>query len=1086
MKANVPATFAIVQDCYGYIWFGTIDGLFRYDGSNHKIFRSDSGEYSLSSNTIRALAVDSQYLWIGTQGGGLNRMELTSGKIKHYFAKNNRSNSISNNSIWALFIDKKKNLWIGMEDNMLNRLNLKTNKITKFDFIEKSKNIVVKTSIRTIYQDSKGNIWIGTDRKGIFVLNPNTAKVIHYIHNEKEKNSLLNNACLQISEDNKGSILIASSGGGLFKKNSDKKGFKAIVPNNIFQRCYSIIIDESQIYWVGTDYGLFIYNPLNKTTRHLTNDNFKYESLIDNRIRFIYKNTKNISWIGSEGGVDKIDLQKKFKSYQFNPKKKNCISKGVVRAIYQDKKGILWIGMTQSGFVSYDTKKHLFTNWTQKAKQLDTEKSFHPSRIFEDSQENLWFGDWNKGLFLFDREKHLFKNIINTSINPKFTDNRIQAILERDTNELWIATETGINIYNHKTKELRTIISEPSKPNSISGNAIQSEAFLFDKDSNLWIGTWSKGLNHIIFENGNTNKYTIQKYRFDEKKKNHLSSDNVISLYLQDDSLLWIGTFGGGLNCLNINKNTISSYTISDGLPNNVIFAIKEDEKHNLWLATDYGISHFHTKTHTFHNYDENDGLQDNHFYWGAAFKASNGELFFGGIKGLNSFYPNKIKLDSSKYPMYISQIELDSKPLKKKLFYSSDSIIIPPQVQDIKIHFAYLDYSNPKKYHYKVYLKGIDKKWIDKKNTTYAYYSNLKPGKYDFSIQVSNADGYRFTKENILHIVVKAPWYKTKLAYSIYLIFILLFVYLVNTIRTYSLEKSNKKLQEMVGIRTSEIERQKEELSNTLQKLSSAQKQLVETEKLVSLGTLVAGIAHEINNPINYINSSWQIISEILDSLILFVQKCNKLDFKSPIDISNELLIEAEKIDFEFIQNNLPTVKSSITSGIKKTIDIVKSLNSYAHFRKGEQTHYKFSEAIHNALVILKSKYKDRIKIHFDTTNFPSIICNPGLINQLFMNLTTNAIDAIPKDGNIWIEAQKNNENIEIRIKDDGIGIKKENLDKIFDPFFTTKDVGKGTGLGLYISYQIVSSHGGSIHFYSIPDKGTTVTLKFPLSPKA
>jgi len=351
--------------------------------------------------------------------------------------------------------------------------------------------------------------------------------------------------------------------------------------------------------------------------------------------------------------------------------------------------------------------------------------------------------------------------------------------------------------------------------------------------------------------------------------------------------------------------------------------------------------------------------------------------------------------------------------------------------VQDIKIHFAYLDYSNPKKYHYKVFLKGKDKKWIDKKNTTSAYYSNLKPGKYDFSIQVSNADGYMFKEENILHIVVKAPWYKTKLAYSLYVIFILFFIYAIYSIRTYSLEENNKRLQQMVHKRTTELEMQKEELSNTLQKLSGAQKQLVETEKLVSLGTLVAGIAHEINNPVNYINSSWQIISELLDPLILFVQKFNELDIKSQIDTSNELLTAAENIDFEFIENNLPTIKSSITIGIKRTIDIVKSMNSYAHFRKDEQTLYKFEEAIRNALVILKSRYKDRIKIHFDTTDFPSIICNPGLINQLFMNLISNAIDAIPEDGNIWIEAHKNNENIEIHIKDDGIGIEKENLER-------------------------------------------------------
>ncbi len=1089
-NSNVPATFAIEKDKFGFIWFGTIDGLYRYDGVNFMIFRYDPLEKNgLTSNTIRALKLDAKNrLWIGTQGGGLNLLDLNNHKFEAFIHQNNNLQSIADNNIWALTFDKDSNLWIGMDNSALDKFNIKTKTLTHFYLNDSLSNEY--TTIRNLLADHKNNIWIATDRKGVFRLNPQTKEMKHFYENQNTPHPLPSNYIINIKQFNNTEIWFASYGGGIFINSDESANFKQAfsgkfthTPEPITNICVTIEKTPSEKYWIGTEYGLSLIDYQTGTVKNFSKQPGNQQTLTDNRIRTFFLDDKNILWLGSEAGVDKIIEQNNFKVFQHHPNTNNSLPQGIVRAIYKDKNQVLWIGMIDKGLISYDFDKKIYTHWTVSVKQNKTDISFQTSAIFEDKDGNLWIGDWEKGLMIFNRKKKQFEPKYSTQSKPlALSDNRIQVIMQDKSGRYWIGTETGINILDITKKTIHYIKNNPNNENSLSGNAVQSSAMIFDQNENLWVGTWSKGLNYIEFKDKSTQNYTVKRYRFDAQNSQNISSDNIISLHLQNDSILWIGTFGSGFSKMNFRTQSFTHYSTSTGLPNNIVYTIKEDENKNLWMSTDHGLSHFLPDCNQFFNFDKQDGLQDNHFFWGSAYKTENKELFFGGIGGITSFFPEQIKLDSTEYPVYITKLCVNNKISSSFANNLHDTIILHHDSNYIELEFAILDYTEPQKTSILVQMQGKENTWTLIDNSHRIYFPDLSPGKYVLNIKASNSDNFWLYKYNVLIIDIRPPWYATNWAYLAYTLLLSGFILLLYLWRIRTLSSLNIRLSDMVKQRTSELEMQKEELANTLHQLSSTQSQLIQTEKMASLGTLVAGIAHELNNPINYIYAGWQILEEFLDPISEVLELYDKTDKSALQRIYPQLASIMAGIDIEAMRESVQPVKKSINLGIQRSTQIIQSLNSYSHSRKDEKNIYSVKEAIDNAILILKSKYKERIEIHYPHENKLEILCNPGMINQLFMNLIGNAIDAIHNKGNIYINYRFEAKHLIVDIKDDGSGIEQEHLDKIFDPFFTTKPVGKGTGLGLYLVYQITMAHNGSITVDSKPGKGTTFSVKLPI----
>lgn len=1072
------ATFDIVSDLTGFIWFGTVDGLYRYDGFNYKIYRNQKDNpNSLSSNTIRALATTSdQKIWIGTQGGGLNSLDLTTGNFKCYpYIKKDVSGLIGTD-IWELLADRKGNIWIGPVGDGIYMLDRKTDAFKFYPVFPADMSASNNITVRALFEDSRGRIWVGMVEKGVSVIDPETGSVKNFRHNPIDRTSLGSNNIYEIFEDSRNRIFICSYEGGLSRYEENEGIFTNIKLNKnatVPDLVIAGIEHNPGEYWIGTEYGLYIYIPNNNALSAYKHRKDDRNSLGDNRIRKIFKDKGGIFWIATEAGVDKIVEQKNFRTFKHNPDNSSSIPEGIVRSIYQDTEGNIWFGIIDKGLVKYHPGTNKFTRYLHHPKIPGTISGFHITSVFQDSEGDMWFGEWDTGLNKFNKQNGTFQLVAGTKkTRARLKDTRIQFIREAKPGFLWIGTEGGINLYDKRKDVCTYILHEPGNPNSLSANAVQSNAFVQDTGGNLWVGTWSGGLNKIEFLDSLKTRAKFTHWKFDPAKPENLNNSNVISLLLKD-SILWIGTFGGGLNRMDLRTEKFTHYTTEKGLSNNIIFAILDDKHGYLWLSTDRGLSKFNPDTETFWNYGKSDGLQDDHFFWGSSFKSQNGELFFGGIGGVNSFSPDQIIQNAIAPSPAITEIKIFEKPLITKIpIQYLRELELSYNQNYITIEFTGLDYSDPDKNQYMIKLDGLDREWHYIGNRRFNSWSNLAPGNYIFRLKVANKDGIWNQEELILSVYIKPPWWNTLFARIIYGILIIGGLLTFYYIRIGILKKQTTKLEIQVGDRTAEISRQKEELrtineelthqkeelSNTLDTLKRTQEKLIESEKIASLGVFTAGIAHEINNPLNYLQAGLYGLENFFIGKNECTTYCNNHD-------------------------EIKMLLDSMQTGIYRVTNIISGLNRFNRQVEGPAQMCSLHAILDNCLLILDHQimFKAKVKKEYSAKN-DLVMGHEGKLHQLMMNIILNAAQAIENVGEIAIITHNREHYLIITVSDNGCGIPKEDLSRIFDPFFTTKAPGLGTGLGLSISYGIIKEHNGDIEYFSEPGAGTKAIITLPV----
>lgn len=1080
------ATFAIVEDQIGYIWFGTVDGLYRYDGFNFKIFRHQkNNKNSLSNNTIRALCLSKNgKLWIGTQGGGVDCFDVENEEFTNYSFNDSSENSISGNSIWTVLEDKEGNIWMGVSDQGVDKLDIKTGKIKHYKIVSDDSTRRYEIIIRSIFQDKNGTIWIGTGGDGLYSLNTITGSIRQYVNDPLKPSSIANNSIFDIYQDNSGLIWNCTYGAGISILDTKTNSFKHIKndPKNanslVSDLTYRIREKPGGGFWISTEYGLSFLDKDLKKFINYTHNNCENNSITDNRIRTTFIDNQGILWMGSEIGVDKLVEQNRFKLYQHIPSNQSSMEDGLVRSILEDNEGNLWIGLIDKGLVFYNKKKNEFITYKHNIKNPKSIPGNHITALFQDSNNDIWMGEWDTGLLKYNKQTGSIDRIVGAHYGSnRLSDNRIQVIKEARPGVLWIGTEGGINRYNTKTGKIKQFMHEANNPNSLNANGVQSNAFIVDSKGNLWVGMWSYGFNKIEFKDTLQEKAIFTSWKNNPDNESGLNNNNVISMHLSKTGILWIGTFGGGLNRFDIQTGKFTHYTPEDGLPNNIIFSILEDEKGNLWLSTDDGISMFNPSSHTFQNFDRTHGLQDNHFFWGSSFKSKSGELFFGGINGFNSFYPDSINVNKTPVNPVIMSIRAFDKTIA--INYSNlnkKEIELEYDQNFLTFEFSGLDFIEPQKDKFRYRLDDIDNEWNTVDNRRFASYTDLSPGTYFFRLNVSNSDEIWNNQELSIKIVIKPPWWQTIWAKALLVLLVIGIVWLFYNIRIGILETQKRRLEEQVALRTSEINEkskslvekneeillQKEELSfqtkslneknNLLEKalneLEQAQKALIQSEKMASLGVLSAGIAHEINNPLNFISLS-------IDNL--------RVEFEEIIDFEAKIGSQSH----EFLMKLLDHAQT----GASRISKIVNSLRLYSDSDEAVMHVCNINEIIQNAITIFHSKIPSFIDLELELKEIPLFKCREHQISQVIINIIDNAIHAISekseyKDEKIKIltEIEKNNgiDYILINISNTGPQLSKSVLEHIFEPFYTTKAPNKGTGLGLYISYDIIKEHLG------------------------
>ncbi|MFH1942625.1 MAG: two-component regulator propeller domain-containing protein, partial [bacterium] len=816
----------ILQDRKGFLWFGTQDGLNRYDGYNFKIYKYIPGDpNSPSDNNIISICEDrSGNLWIGTWSG-LDRFDPKTERFTHYRYDPANPSSVSHNRVNAICEDQSGILWVGTWGG-LDRFDPKTEAFRHFRYSPSDSNSLIDDRINTIYEGRLGYLWIGTS-SGLDRLDPATKEFIHYTINPKDPNSGGHNDVAAICEDRSGNLWVGTSSAGLFHFHREEErftryGYDPNNPNSLGSndvRC--IHEDRGGHIWIGTwGEGLSTFHPETKRFTHYRNDPNDPNSLSDNRLYCMYEDKSGILWIGTLGaGVNRMDpVTKKFTLYRKDPNNPNSSVGSDVRGIHEDHTGMLWIS-TFSGLNRFDPTIKKFTRYRHDPDDEHSLSSNLVYAVYSDPSGNVWAGTQGFGLNRLNPRTGRCIRYVHDPADPNsLSDNTVNIVFTDRLGETWIGTQNGLNRYERTRDGFVRYFNDPEDPTSLSDNDIR--VIIEDRKGFLWFGTRHGGLNRFDPATG-----AFTQYRHDPLNPSSLSDDRIFCIHEDSTGIFWIGKRGGGLNRFDPITEQFICYTEKDGLPNNVIYGILEDGHGNLWLSTNNGLSKFSPSRRTFRNYYATDGLQSNEFNFGAYERLRSGEMVFGGIGGFNVFHPDSIKDNAFIPPVVIVGFQVFNRPVPigemeggrtilERSITDAEKINLSYKDNVFSFEFAALNYIFPEMNKYAYMMEGLENTWNYVENRRFVTYTRLPSGNYVFRVKGSNNDGVWNEKGASLRITISPPFWRTWWFQSVCILLVSVLIVTAYQARTHSIRSRAKELELRVERRTVELREAYEGLS--------------------------------------------------------------------------------------------------------------------------------------------------------------------------------------------------------------------------------------------------------------------------------
>ncbi|NJN79160.1 MAG: GAF domain-containing protein [Anaerolineales bacterium] len=803
----------ILQDRQGFLWIGTDDGLNRYDGYHFKIYKPDSNNpHSISDRSITSMVEDDHgYLWIGTRQGGLNRYDPVSGKFTHYFNDKTNDQSIISNQIFDLAVDVD-GLWVGT-NNGLDFLNFETNTFTHYN---DSANSLIKLGnnyITTLLKDSKGLLWIGTVSGGINVYDKENDKVTVYQNNKNNATSLSHNRVLSFAEGQNGEIWVGT-GNGLNRFIPAEKYFTRYLSsentsdNFAGNIIYSVYVDQIGGVWIGTNNGLSRYDTQKKNFFYYQHEPTIQNSLSNNGVYTIYEDASGVLWVGTfGGGLNKYNRQQdRFAYYRHIPDNHNSLSSNFVFAILADIKGQVWIGTLDAGLNRFDPQSEKFIQFQYDQKDPTSISSNNIISLYTDRQGILWVGTGN-ALNRFDPLTNTFTHYQPPqSTADETTRFAVFAIYEDTQGRFWVGSNRGLLLFDRATNTFTKY--EAGSNDSLIRNKIN--VIFEDQEQNIWIGTSDDGLKRLDPQNEKINNY-----RFNPEDTSALGSNVVLCIYQAKNGVLWVGTHGGGLSRYNPETDSFTHFTENEGLPNNVIYGILEDENGNLWLSTNFGLSRFNPGDQTFRNFTASDGLQSNEFNQNAFSKGIDGAMYFGGINGINVFEPREITDNPFSPKLALTSFTLSGTPFieEDKTTEYLQTITLAWPRDSFEFEFAAFAYEQPSKNQYAYMLDGFDEDWINTINQRNGRYTNLPGGTYILRLRGTNSDGVWSDQIQSIQIIVVPPYWETWWFRSLLVIMFGISIVSALRWRVKSIENKNQELGRLVRIRTADLEKRTVEM---------------------------------------------------------------------------------------------------------------------------------------------------------------------------------------------------------------------------------------------------------------------------------
>ena len=754
----------ILQDRQGLMWFGTEDGLNRYDGYGFAVYRHDPRDpNSLSHNRVRAIHEDADgILWIGTAGGGLDRFDRGTGRFTHY-GSDDFANYVSDSpELYRNWVEEVREypsgiLWLGTLGGGLVRFDRSTGKFQSFTN-QGAAGELSNNWIRSLFVDHAGAMWIGTDKGGLNRLDPATGRFTHYVHDAADPASLSADQVTAIYEDRAGRLWVGTASGGLDQLDREIGTFlhyrnDPADPQSLSNDAVAAIgEDRAGALWVGTYDGL---NRLDAETGQVTrykNDPRLLASLSNNSVQSIYEDASGILWIGTAGGgVNRAVAAARFPHYQGIPGDANSLSSNVVISILADPDGTLWVGTGAGGLDRLDATREHWTHFRHAADHPGSSLHDYVTALFADSRGVLWVGTGD-GLDQFDRLTGTFVHLSHMPPDP--TGNILDAIdvIQEDASgTIWISAHgRGLTAYDPRTGQFTYHLTSED-PHSISSNF--AEALYVDRSGTLWAGT-QNGLDYFDRATGQWHAY-----RHDPADPDSLGSDYVAAIEEDASGRLWIGTTAG-LDQLDRRSGRFTHWGRAQGLPSEVVLGILADGQGNLWLSTGQGLSRFDPERGLFRTYDTRDGLQSGVFNTGAHARSAQGEMFFGGSNGFNAFFPDRVQDNTSIPPIVLTSLTRNGEPLSAASPERLREATLRWPANSFEFEFAALSYVQPERNRYAYMLEGFDQTWYDAGTLRSGRYTNLPGGTFTLRMKGSNSDGiWNETGAALTITVVPPPW---------------------------------------------------------------------------------------------------------------------------------------------------------------------------------------------------------------------------------------------------------------------------------------------------------------------------------------
>ena len=1098
----------ILQDRDGFMWFGTQDGLNKYDGYKFTVYRNAlDNPRSLSHNYIRTLFLDSKgQIWIGSDGGGLSLFNKEKEDFTNFKFDANNPNSISHNKVMGIAEDRSGNFWVGTEGGGLNYFNVKTRRFTRFQHDSKNPNSLSHNDVRNILLDNKDQLWVTTLGGGLNrLIKANYFK--HYKNLPGNNKSVSNDFLTVLYQDSKDKLWIGSEGGGLNLYNPDQDDFTTFQhqdngPQSIGHNdVISLAEDKTGALWVGTrNGGISILKPDSDTFIHVIGDSRYEYTLNNNSIHSLFKDNKGNMWVGTfSGGINFYDtFPERFIAYQKNNYDQNSLSNDNVLSVAGTAAGDLLLGTDGGGLNILNLKKNTFKQYQHSKSDITTIGSNYVLRVFEDKDGDIWTGNYKGGLSLFNKKKGSFYNFKITADNTGISNTNIGPVIQDREGYIWIGSYgDGVSRYDKKTRLFTHFRPDASKKGSISGGSVFS---LFeDSKGNIWLGTEGGGLN--IF---NKKTQTFTTYSNDYASLKSLSN-NIVNIIFEDSrKQLWVGT-NGGLNLFNPVKKNFTSYFVKDGLPNDVVLGILEDRKGNLWISTNKGLSKFNPSKNSFRNYGITGGLQSNSFNRMSCFRAKDGTMYFGGLKGLNVFHPDSIIDNQYKPPVYITDFKIFNKSIAvggsdsilKSNLTNTREIILNYNQSVISLEFSGLNYTHPENNQYAYKLENFDKNWNRVGDIRSATYTNLNPGTYQFYVKASNNDGVWNEKAATLIIIIKPPYWLTwwfKLLTVLTVSGTILYVY---KRRVRNIQEQRKMLEAQVKERTQEVVLQADKLtiqSENLLKLNEelqvkSEEMQTQSEELQSQSEHLQQLNIELSVQKEEAQSAHEAADKANQAKSAFLATMSH-EIRTPM---NGVMGMASLLAGTSLSQEQEEYVSIINTSGDALLGVINDILDFSKIESGnmeiEQHDFDLRQCVENVLDVFANKAASQgLDLVYQIDHLlPVMIMGDSLrLRQVLLNLVSNAMKFTHK-GEVFVQvhllkAAGDKLQISFDVKDTGIGIPQDKLSRLFKAFSqvdssTTRKYG-GTGLGLAISERLVKLMGGDVSVSSVEGAGTTFSF--------